>query len=111
MNYPLGDTQKVPYSITEIDADKQPTQGVASDVISATSSDADSLTVVQDATPAAGTVASGFLVGGSKLQTGVVFTVTVTHADGTSLTATDLIDIIPGAATSLSIGLGTPVAQ
>ena len=57
-------------------------------------------------------MASGFVVGGSKLQTNVVLTATVTHADGSpSLTVTDTIDIIGGKATTLSLGLGAPVSQ
>lgn len=110
-NFPLGDTQKVAYSLTELDADNNPTDGVAGDVIAVTSSDTASATIVPDATPAVGTVGSGFIVGGSKLQTGVVVTASVTHADGTSFLATDTIDIVAGAATQLAISLGAPVAQ
>lgn len=110
-NFQLGDTEKVPYALTELDADSNPAVPQATDVIAIASSDTDSATVVPDATPAAGSVASGFVVGGKKLQTGVTVTATVTHADGTSLTITDTIDIVGGAASSLSLGLGAPVSQ
>jgi hypothetical protein len=111
MNFPLGDTQKVPYSLTELDADTNPTAGDPSDTVTIVSADTDSATIVPDATPAPGTVASGFIVGGKKLQTGVAITATVTRKDGSVLTATDLIDIVPGAASSISLGLGAPVSQ
>lgn len=111
MNFQLGDTQKVAFSITELDADGNPTSGAAGDSITVSSSDTDSITVVMDETPIAGSQASGFLVGGKKVQEGVVVTAVVTHADGTSLSAADVIDVIAGAAASLSIGLGAPISQ
>lgn len=110
-NYQLGDTEKAPFALTELDADSNPTQGKADDVITVTSSDTDSATVVMDATPAEGTVASGWVIGGKKVQSGVTINATVTHADGTTLSVVDVIDIVPGAAVSLSLGLGAPVAQ
>ncbi len=110
-NFQLGDTEKVPYALTELDADSNPATPQATDTISIVSSDTTSITVVPDATPVAGSVASGFLVGGTKLQTGVNVTATVTHADGTSLTVSDLIDIVGGTASSISLGLGAPVSQ
>ncbi len=110
-NFQLGDTEKVAYTLTELDADQNPANAQPGDVLTVTSSDTDSITVVPDDTPVAGSVASGFLLGGRKLQTGVQVTATVTHTDGTSLTVTDLIDVVAGAATTLSLGLGAPVSQ
>ena len=110
-NFQLGDTEKTPYALTELDADSNPATPDPADVISIVSSDPASATVVPDATPAAGSVASGFIVGGTKLQTGVTITATVTHADGTSLSVVDTIDVVGGKASSLSLGLGAPVAQ
>ena len=110
-NFQLGDTEKVPYALTELDADSNPATADPSDVISVTSSDTASATVVADATPVAGSVASGFILGGAKLQTGVTITATVTHTDGSSLTVSDLIDIVGGKASSISLGLGAPVSQ
>jgi hypothetical protein len=110
-NFQLGDTEKVPYALTELDADSNPATANPADVISITSSDTASATVVPDATPAAGSVASGFIFGGKKLQAGVQIVATVTHPDGTSLSVTDLIDIVGGAASSISLGLGAPVSQ
>jgi hypothetical protein len=107
-NFQLGDTEQVSYGVTVLDADSNPAVLLPTDVVSATSSSA-SMTVVPDATPAAGTVASGQLLGTAALATGVVFTVSITGS--VNLTATDLIDIVGGPASSISIALGTPVAQ
>jgi len=110
-NPQLGDTEKVPYSLTELDGASNPASPSPGDVISITSSDTASATVVPDATPVAGSIASGFIVGGKKLQVGVILTATVTHTDGTKLSVTDTIDIVGGVASSLSLGLGAPVSQ
>lgn len=110
-NFQLGDTEKAPYALTELDADSNPALPSPGDTIAITSSDTGSATVVPDPSPAAGSVASGFILGGAKLQTGVVITATVTHTDGTSLTVSDTIDIVGGVASSLSLGLGAPVSQ
>jgi hypothetical protein len=109
--FQLGDTEKVAYSLIELDADSNPASPQAGDTITIATSDPASLTSVPDVVPVAGSVASGFLLGGKKLQVGVTVTATVTHADGTSLTVTDAIDIVGGQASSLSLGLGAPVAQ
>ena len=110
-NFQLGDTEKVSYALTELDAASNPAAANPSDVITVVSSDVASLTVVPDATPVAGSVASGFLVGGSKLQIGVTVMATATHTDGTTLSVTDTLDIVGGVASSLSLGLGAPVSQ
>lgn len=111
-SFQLQDNFKVPYSIIELDADNNPTGG-GGDTCTVTSADTASVTVVPDATPVAGAIASGFLVGGTKLQTGVVITATPVHADGTPVAppTTVLIDVVAGAAVSAGISLGTPVAQ
>ncbi len=111
-NFQLGDTEKVQYSLTELDADSNPATANPTDVITVVSSAPASASIVPDATPLPGTVASGFIVGGKALATGVQITATVTHADGTALPPiTDLIDVVGGTASSLSLGLGAPVAQ
>ena len=110
-NFQLGDTEKAPYTLTELDADSNPANPQAGDVISVVSSDTASATIVPDATPSAGSIASGFVLGGKKVQVGVTITATVTHTDGTSLSVVDTIDIVGGKASSLSLGLGAPVAQ
>jgi hypothetical protein len=110
-NFQLGDTEKAPYALTELDADSNPATADPADVISVTSSDTASATIVPDATPAAGSIASGFVVGGKKVQAGVVISASVTHTDGTSLSVTDTIDVVGGKASSLSLGLGAPVSQ
>jgi hypothetical protein len=110
-NFQLGDTEQVPYALTELDGDSNPTTGKPGDVITVVSSDTASLTVVPDATPVAGSVASGQLLGGKKLQTGVTVTATITPVSGAPLVVVDTIDIVGGAATSISLGLGAPVSQ
>jgi len=110
-NFQLGDTEKVSYALTELDADSNPATPAPGDTITVVSSDTASATVVPDATPAAGSVASGFILGGTKLQTGVTITATVTHTDGTTLSVVDTIDIVGGKASSISLGLGAPVSQ
>jgi len=110
-NFQLGDSQKVQFSLTELDAAGNPAVPSPGDTVTVVSADVDSLTVVMDPAPIAGTVASGFLVAGKKLQVGVAVTATVTHTDGTTITATDLLDIVAGAPASLSFGLGAPIPQ
>jgi hypothetical protein len=108
-NYQLGDTEKAPYVLTELDGASQQVPTVSTDVVSFTTDSPGSLTFVPDVTPTAG-VASGFIFGGTpKISCGV--TVTVTHVDGTSLSVTDLIDVVGGVASSLSLGLGAPVPK
>jgi hypothetical protein len=110
-NFQLGDSEKVAYALTELDAASNPASLSPGDVVSIVSSDTAALTVVPDATPVADSIASGFLVGGKKLATGVVVTASVTHTDGTALTVADTIDIVGGVASSISLGLGAPVSQ
>jgi hypothetical protein len=110
-NFQLADVQKVPYTLTELDADGNPASPQPGDAVSIVSSDTASATIVPDAAPAAGSVASGFILGGKKLQTGVTVTATVAHADGSKLSVTDTIDVVAGAASTISLGLGAPVNQ
>jgi len=111
-SFQLGDTSKVAYSLVELDADGNPAAPLSGDVITVVSSDTASLTVVPDSVPVAGSVASGFLVAGKKLGV-VTVTATVTHQQSTipPLTVVDTIDVVASAASSLSLGLGAPVAQ
>lgn len=115
MNPQLGDTQKVPYAFTLVDADGNTVPGGQGRVVTVASSDTDSATIVPDASPTAGSLASGFVVGGKKLATGLTITATVTKEDGTTpdpaLSVVDTIDIVAGAAVSALLSLGTPVAQ
>src|ERR1035438_9525079 len=95
-NTQLGDTEKVAYTLTELDADSNPASSSPGDVVTVVSSAPASITVVPDATPVAGSVASGFLVGGKTLAVGVTVTATVTHANGNSLTARIGVDVVGG---------------
>lgn len=110
-NTQLGDTEQMSYALVELDADSAPATPQVGDVITIVSSDTDSATVVPDGTPVTGSVASGLVVGGKKLGVGVTIIATVTHPDGSTLSVTDLIDVVGGAASSLSLGFGAPVAQ
>jgi hypothetical protein len=110
-NTQLGDTEQVAYYLSELDADSNPATPQPGDVITFVSSDTDSITIVPDATPQAGSVASGFLVGGKRVQVGVTVTATVTHLTGAPLTVVDTIDVVGGSANSITLGLGTPTAQ
>ena len=109
-NFQLGDSEKVAYSLVELDAASEPIEGDPTDVITITSSAPSSVTVTPDTAPAAGTVASGFLFGGVP-AVGIVITSKVVHTDGTSLTTSDTVDCVGGTANSLSFGLGAPVAK
>jgi hypothetical protein len=111
-NYQLGDTEKAPYTLTVLDAASAPATLKPGDVIDITSSDTESATIVPDATPVAGSVASGWVMAGRKVQPNVVLTATLTPGDGGPiLSTTDTIDIVGGSANSISFGLGAPVAQ
>jgi len=107
------DNQKVQYTIT-LGPDAKGNPGVLQpgDSIAVTSSDTDSCSVVPDDTPVAGSAASGFIVAGAKLQTGVVITATLTFADGSAPeTASGSLDVTGGEPGTLSIGFGAPVNQ
>lgn len=111
-NFQLGDTEKVAYTVTALDGDSNPATLRPGDSVTVVSSDTDSATVVPDATPIDGSIGSGFVLGGKKLQVGVSITATFTPASGTApAPIVDLIDIVGGTATSISLGLGAPVSQ
>jgi hypothetical protein len=116
VNFQLNAKQKAPYTITEVDANGNPVAPSKGDAVSITVSTSD-LTVVPDATPVAGAVASGFIVGNpaSAGATGVQVTETTTLANGTVLPAvTNLVDVIAAvapAAVATTFVFGAPVAQ
>lgn len=127
-DFQLQDSQKVPYAISEVDAKGNIDTPDAQDSATLTSSDTASITIVPDTTvdPAKvpnnpdGTpgdptkyLQTGFIVAGSKLQTGVTVTVTVNHGDGQASPppTVDTFDIVGGTPTTTVITLGTPVSQ
>jgi hypothetical protein len=110
-NFPLGDTQQVSFAVSSLDADKNPAVAQPGDIITVVSSAPASIIVVLDATPAAGSVVSGTLLGTAILATGVAITATVAHVDGTSATGTDILDVVGGEGETLAFALGTPVQQ
>ncbi len=111
-NFQLGDTEQVAYAITVLDGDSNPATLAPGTTVTVVSSNTAALSVEPDTTPAAGSVASGLLVGGTKLATGVSVTATVTLPGVSApFVAVDLIDVVGGTANSISIGLSAPVSQ
>ena len=106
----LNTSQKASYMVTELPV------GATIDPTDTTSvtSDNGAVEVVVDATPAAGSVASGFVFGRS-VASGVSITATLTHADGSiqPLTVVKTVDVIaaPNPATGLDLTFGAPEAQ
>lgn len=110
VNPQLGDSQKQTYAFSIFDSDNQPVTPVTGDTITVVASSA-SITVTPDASPAAGSVASGFLVGGAPAK-GVTVTATYTPISGAApIVVVDTIDIVAGAAATGTLILGTPVSQ
>lgn len=125
-NPQLGDSQKVPYRYALNDAKSVFIPLPAGATVQVTSSDIASMSVVPDASPTihlpgdptdgqpdTGADATGFLVGGTKTQTGVTATFHCADASGNIIVpdVVDAVDIVPGAATTATVTLGTPVAQ
>lgn len=122
MDIQLQDSQKIPYAISEVDADGNIVPPGTGDSVALVSSDNASIQVVADSTIdtaklPSGAVASnylqtGFIEGRSKLQNGVTVTATITKGTGTApAPAVDTFDVIAGPATTTSIAVGTPVSQ
>lgn len=110
-NFQLQDVQKVAYSLAAVDADGLPATLPSGASVAVSSSDPTIATVVPDATPAAGSIASGFVVAQAKLGT-VQINAAVTNADGSAgPTGAVSIDVVSGPAASISFSLGTPVSQ
>lgn len=112
-NTQLIDNFKIPYALSVLDADGDPTSLQPGETVQVVSSDTASISVVPDATPAPGSIASGFIVGQSKLQTGVSVTATVIGADGTTpgLSVQDLFDVVAGTEASIAFNLGSAIPQ
>lgn len=80
-NFQLQDVQNVPYLLAALDADGNPASLDAGASVAVSSSDEELAKVVPDETPAAGSVASGVIAGGTKLGT-VQINAAVVNADG-----------------------------
>jgi hypothetical protein len=111
----LQDIQKVSYAINAVDKDGNATSLPAGDSVLVASSDATIASVAPDAAPAAGSVASGFILGGKTLGTAQI-SFTAVGADGATPDATiaaagQSVQVVSGSAASLSPVLGTPVNQ
>ncbi len=110
-NFQLEDVQKVSYALAALDADGNAATLDAGDTIAVTSGDSTMASVVPDATPAAGFLASGFILGGAVEGT-VLISAAVTKADGSAGASGGVaIDVTSGPAASITFSLGAPVAQ
>jgi hypothetical protein len=109
-NPQLGDNQQVQFGIVEFDDKGLPATPQPGDTFSASLSDSTAATVEFEQPPAAGTVASGLIVAVHD-SPGLVITYALQHISGPPVIATDTIDIVGGAATTIAVTLGTPVAQ
>lgn len=127
-NFPLQDSQQVPYAAAEFDAKGNIDAPGAGDSVVVSTDSPESLSIVPDASvdPAKvpnnpdGTpgdpskyLQTGFIVGGNTAKVGCGVTATFTHTDGTNPPApvTDLIDLISGPIATGGLSLGTPVNQ
>lgn len=114
-NFQLLNSQKVPYTVTGQDANGNSAQLKAGDTLQIQSSNPALATIVSDATPQAGFLASGFVVAVNGATGTVQVTVAAFNADGTvDIKASDpFIDIIapPVVATALTLDLGAAVNQ
>lgn len=110
-NFQLQDVQQVPYTLLAVDKDGNPATLPAGGSIAVSSSDPTIASVVPDAAPAAGSIASGVIVGQSKLGT-VQINAAVTNSDGSAgPTGAVSIDVVSGPAATIQLNLGTAVSQ
>ena len=110
-NFQLQDVQKVPYTLTAVDADGLPASLPSGATVAVSSSDPTVAQVVPDAVPASGSIASGFVVAQPKIGTAQI-NAAVTNADGSAgPTGAVSIDVVSGPAASIAFSLGAPVSQ
>ena len=107
MNDIIAQGEHIPFSLIE----RNPALSVIPVTVSFSYSDRDSITAVLDAVPAPETSASGYFVGGQKLQNNVTITATARQSDGQSRSAKYIFDVVPPAVetSSLALHIGKPV--
>ena len=107
-NLKLASNQKVPFVVNHVDG----SQLKVGNSIRVSSPDPTGATVVPDPAPLVG-LATGFVVGGTNLQTGLNIVADEIDSTGAVVDSTSIaIDIVAaGAATNLVLTLGTPVPQ
>jgi hypothetical protein len=110
-NFPITDTQKSAYSVTEVDSNGNSVASLSGDVTTVVSGNSPTITIVPDATPASGSIASGFIVANNGPASNVAVTATRTHTDGTSITVTMFVDISTGPANTLVLTFAAPVTK
>ena len=112
--FPLLDNQKVPYQIIGDDAAGFPgAQLPAGASLAVSSSDPTIASVVPDAAPAPGTIASGYVVAATPAKLGQVqISAAVTNADGSAgPTGSVSVNVSAGSLSTIVMNLGTPVSQ
>ena len=110
-NPQIGDNEKAPYAVFELDAAGMAVPPQLGDTLTVVSSNPDAATVVFATTPTSpSALGTGFIVGGTPANN-VDVTATLTKADGSTLSATDTVDIIGGPVSSLGFSLGAPVPK
>jgi hypothetical protein len=113
-NPQIGDTQKAPFAVTELDADGLPVLPTAGDSCPVVSSDVTLATIVLDASPVVdGALVTGFIVAMPKAGTVNITFGPIGKADGTSIgtAIVDVFDIVAGTASQIGVSVGAPVAQ
>jgi hypothetical protein len=107
MNYQIAQNEHIPFSLFE----RNPAFSKIPATVIVVSSDPASVSVVLDATPAPDTNASGYFLGGAKIQNGVMVTATVRQADGQTRSNTYTFDVVAEVpqTSSLAFQLGRPV--
>lgn len=111
----LDTTQKLPYSVGELDPSLNPTNPLPGDIVSVVSSDITALVVAPDApgTALPNLVASGFLVSQGRIQAAVTITFTATRADGTAIgpPVVKTVDVTGAAGSTIAVAFGVPVPK
>jgi hypothetical protein len=107
MNDTIAQGEHIPFSLIE----RNPALSVIPVTVSFSYSAPESISAVVDAVAAPGTSASGYFVGGTKLQSGVTVTATARQADGQTRTTSYVFDVVPAVAqtSSLALHIGKPV--
>src|SRR5258708_37692259 len=113
-NPQIGDTQKAPFAVTELDANNLPVPPGAGDTCPVVSSDTTLATITIDASPVVeGALITGFIVAKPKAGTVNVSFGPIGKTDGTTIgtAIVDTFDIVAGTAAQIGVSVGAPVPQ
>lgn len=103
-SYVLYTGRSIPYAVRASSVEPGST-------VTVVASDAESVAVVPSEPPLPGMVASGFLVGGAKLQTGVRLHAKIANPDGTETHAAMRSIDVSGGEISITLGTEGPAAE